>query len=329
MSDLQIVLGCSLVAIISWSVWLFRTSSSGYTPFEQNIDEKVSVIIPVYNEDPHLFKACVDSIVANNPDEIIIANDEFSNNSMEFLDSFGYENIVLITSKHGKRRAMADGCKAAKHNIIVYSDSDSIWRHNTKEELLRGFYSGDIAGVGTRQLVLNANKSIARRIANFMLNTKYLYFQQALSVKGIVSCLSGRTVAYRKQAVLDVLDEFEHETFLGAECVSGDDVSLTCLVLRNGYKTVYQSTSVIESEFPDSILKLCKMRIRWGRNSYRAYLKALADGWVFKRHPLLGLTMIYVMISPLIIFSLLYTTMHSPFIIGCALLFVAGRFVRG
>jgi hypothetical protein len=48
--------------------------------------------------------------------------------------------------------------------------------------------------------------------------------------KGAVSCLSGRTVAYRRSVALEVLPELVNETFFGRPCVSGDDGRLTWLV---------------------------------------------------------------------------------------------------
>ena len=48
-----------------------------------------------------------------------------------------------------------------------------------------------------------------------MLNTRYLDYVPAMSRGGGVACLSGRTAAYRRSAILPVLPALEHEIFLG------------------------------------------------------------------------------------------------------------------
>ena len=85
-----------------------------------------------------------------------------------------------------------------------------------------------------------------------MIDVRYLDYVRAQSRAGAVACLSGRTVAYRRDAVLPVLEHLEDEFFLGRRCVAGDDGRLTWLVLASGYKTVYQSSARAVSMFPDT-----------------------------------------------------------------------------
>jgi N-acetylglucosaminyltransferase len=44
-----------------------------------------------------------------------------------------------------------------------------------------------------------------------------------MSRRGGVACLSGRTAAYRRSAIIPLMPALEHEIFLGRECVAGDD----------------------------------------------------------------------------------------------------------
>jgi hyaluronan synthase len=115
---------------------------------------------------------------------------------------------------------------------------------------------------------------------------------------GAVACLSGRTAAYRRAAVLPVLENLENEFFLGRRCVAGDDGRLTWLVLASGYKTVHQSSARAISMFPSSFRAFVKQRVRWSRNSYRCYLTALYKGWLWRAPLVTKITVLQILLTP-------------------------------
>ena len=140
---------------------------------------------------------------------------------------------------------------------------------------------------------------IRRRVAYWLLNTRYLDYVPAMSRRGGVACLSGRTAAYRRSAITPLMPALEHEIFLGRECVAGDDGRLTWLVLAAGYRTVYQASAQADSMFPDSWAAFVKQRVRWSRNSYRTYLTALAQGWLWRQPLITQVTVLQVLVTPL------------------------------
>ena len=81
-----------------------------------------------------------------------------------------------------------------------------------------------------------------------------------------LSCLSGRTAAYRRKILVGLLDDFTGETFLGQPCMSGEDKRLTTLVLKAGWKTQHQGDALVWSTFPPDFQTFLKQRIRWTRN---------------------------------------------------------------
>jgi hyaluronan synthase len=115
---------------------------------------------------------------------------------------------------------------------------------------------------------------------------------------GAVACVSGRTGAYRRSAVMTVLDHLENEFFLGRRCISGDDGRLTWLILGSGYKTVHQSSAQALSMFPDTFRAFVKQRVRWGRNSYRCYLTAIWRGWLWRVPFVTKITVLQILLTP-------------------------------
>jgi len=112
-----------------------------------------------------------------------------------------------------------------------------------------------------------------------------------------VSCLSGRTAAYRTTLLQRMRDTFLNETFMGRPCMSGDDKRYTCLILESGYQTWNQLDARVYSTFNPRFSGFQKQRIRWSRNSFRSDLRALWQGWVW-RHPYLAIMLIDKTIAP-------------------------------
>ena len=89
----------------------------------------------------------------------------------------------------------------------------------------------------------------------------------AMSVVGAVGCLPGRTIAFRRQILLDYMDRFLAEKFLGVFIEVSGDRTLTNYTLMDGYRTAYQSTSMVYTDAPLHLKKLAKQQYRWARGS--------------------------------------------------------------
>ena len=201
--------------------------------------------------------------------------------------------------------------------------------------MLAPFADPRIGGVGTRQNVYQPETSIWRRIANWMIDVRYIDYVPSQGRSGAVACLSGRTAAYRRSAAMPVLGHLEHEFFLGRQCISGDDGRLTWLILAAGYKTVHQSTARTLSMFPDRPLPFLKQRLRWSRNSYRCYLTAIWKGWLWRRPLITQLTVLQFMLTPLTMGIAMVYLVHwffhpQQYVATIALVWLlGGRGIRG
>jgi len=88
-----------------------------------------------------------------------------------------------------------------------------------------------------------------------------------MSVLGTVGCLPGRTIAFRRTVLDDAMENFMHARFLGIFLEVSDDRTLTNECLKQGYKTVYQSSSLVYTDAPTSWPKMAKQQLRWARGS--------------------------------------------------------------
>ena len=276
-----------IVGLTSWLVWLVRrTLSHRYRPTLNDHRETVSVVVPVYREDPDVLERCLRTWISQQPFEVILVVDDRDAQVLDRLRILDLAGVCVLPWRHtGKRGALGAGIRTARGDIIVLADSDTSWQPGLLDAIQMPFADPHVGGVGTRQFVYARESNLMRRIAHWLLNTRYLDYVPAMSRTGSVPCLSGRTAAYRGDVIRPRLPLLEHEIFLGRECVSGDDGRLTWLVLAAGYRTVHQDSARAESMFPDSLAAFVKQRVRWSRNSYRCYLTAIGHGLALAAAP--------------------------------------------
>jgi cellulose synthase/poly-beta-1,6-N-acetylglucosamine synthase-like glycosyltransferase len=331
------LLPLGIVGLLSWSVWIVRvTLSKFYRPVPIGYLTTASVVVPSYREDPDTLSRCLQSWLAEDPDEVIVVPDLEDHEVIARLRQVADPRLRVIPFAHeGKRSALGVGMRAARSEVIVLSDSDTQWESGLLEAVLAPFADPKVGGVGTRQNVYKPDTSVWRRVADWMIDIRYLDYVPSQGRAGAVACLSGRTAAYRRSAVMPLLGHMEHEFFLGRLCISGDDGRLTWLMLAAGYKTVYQSTARTLSMFPDKPYPFLKQRLRWSRNSYRCYLTAIWKGWLWRQPLITQLTVLQFMFTPLTMGIALSYLVHWVFHPGQYVAMIAiawllvGRSVRG
>jgi cellulose synthase/poly-beta-1,6-N-acetylglucosamine synthase-like glycosyltransferase len=286
------VLGTPLgvLGLFRWACWLIRRVPAVlYRPIINNFRQPVSIVVPVYQEDPVIFRAAIESWLANRVSEVILVIDSSDARCQEIATH--YPVTVLVTDVPGKRDALRKGWNAASTPIVALVDSDTIWAPDVAAEVCKPFADPRIGGVGTRQSVYGT-KGFLARITDMFLDHRYFDENASQSFLGrAVSCLSGRTAVYRRDLLMDIEQEFMHETFWGVPCLSGDDKRLTTLILERGYLTYMQRTAEVWSTFPNTWRIFFKQRLRWARNTWRSDLRALSRPWVY-RHPFLAYTMV-------------------------------------
>jgi cellulose synthase/poly-beta-1,6-N-acetylglucosamine synthase-like glycosyltransferase len=286
------VLGTPLgvLGLIRWGCWLVRRIPAVlYRPVLDEYPLSLSLVVPVYQEDPRVFAVAIESWLANDVEEVILVIDASDKLCQEIARR--YPVTVLVTTVPGKRDALRRGWRRAQTDLVALVDSDTIWAHDVATEVCKPFADPRIGGVGTRQSVCGATGFLAR-ITDMFLDHRYFDENASQTLLGkAVSCLSGRTAIYRRELLLEIERDFMDERFWGVPCLSGDDKRLTTLILERGHLTYMQRTAEVWSTFPTRWRVFFRQRLRWARNTWRSDLRALSRGWVW-RHPFLAYTMI-------------------------------------
>lgn len=306
--DWQLLVPVGVVGILSWSIWLIRkVLSARYRSTVNGFRTSTSVVVPSFREDPDVLDRCLDSWLAQDPTEVIVVLDIEDDEAWRRLTAREDPRLTVLAFPHeGKRSALGVGIREATGNVLVLCDSDTHWAPGLLEAVQMPFADPAVGAVGTRQNVHEPMSSIWRRVADWIINLRYLDYVPATGRAGAVVCISGRTAAYRRSAVLPVLEHLEHEFFLGRRCIAGDDGRLTWLVLASGYKTVHQSSARAFSMFPGTFRAFVKQRVRWSRNSYRCYLTAVWKGWLWRQPLVSQITVLQILFTPVTMFAAIY-----------------------
>src|SRR5690242_9758217 len=214
-----------VLGMFRWLMWLTkRIPALFYRPIENDYDTTATIITPVYNEDPVLFRRALDSWAANQPDRIIAVVDVTDTVCMEIARGYPGVDVIPIDIP-GKRPALAAGVAASRTELVVLVDSDVIWEPDVLAKLKMPFADPTIGGVGTRQHMYPTNgarPTLWERLADIYLDIRYADEVPATTRWGrAVSCLSGRTAAYRTRLLQGLREPFLNEMFNGRPCMSG------------------------------------------------------------------------------------------------------------
>jgi len=291
-----------VAGVIVWAVWLYRwVLSRSYRPVSNTFRTTTSVVVPAFREDPELLIDALGTWLAQNPTEVIVVPDLADTEVIARLREVAARDPRLRVApfRHsGKRSALGVGIRLARCELLILTDSDTWWQPELLANVQMPFFDPKVAAVSTRQSVHQRWSSVWRVVADWILDLRYCDYVPAMGRAGAVICVSGRTAAYRRSAVMPVLEHLEHEFFLGRRCIAGDDGRLTWLMLASGYTTRYQSTALATSMFPSSFRGFVKQRVRWSRNSYRTYLTAVAKGWVWRVPFVSQITLLQILLTP-------------------------------
>jgi cellulose synthase/poly-beta-1,6-N-acetylglucosamine synthase-like glycosyltransferase len=286
---------------VIWVLWIIKMIlSTRYRPFTGNYTTSTSVVVPVVDEPLDLFRDVIGRMVEQQPGEIIVVINGAENPALVAVcDEFAPLVRWTHTPIPGKRNAVMIGTELSTGDITVLVDSDTVWTPGTLRELIKPFGDARVGGVTTRQRILDPERSWITRWADWLENSRALYSMPAQSVLGQVGCLPGRTIAFRRSILVKVMEKFMTERYMGVFLEVSDDRTLTNLTLKEGYRTVYQYTSLVYTDAPLEVKKLFKQQLRWARGSQYNTLRMLP--WMLGHAPMLALFFITDILMPFIL----------------------------
>lgn len=282
-----------------------------YNPAVQRDTEHeptVSFITPAKNEEKYIGMTLRGMLEVDYPArkiEIIAVNDGSTDRTLEEMMRVRQEagqkevkmRVISWKQNRGKRRAMAEGACLATGEILFFIDSDSFVKPLTVKETVKYFADPQVAAVSGHADVYNAHANLLTRMQAVRYFIAFKVYKGAEALFGSVTCCSGCSGAYRKAYVMEVLEPWLKQTFLGAPCTFGDDRSLTNFLLKK-WKVIYAPEAQVTTVVPDTWETFLKQQLRWKKSWTRESLRAGVFMW--RKHPLMAFSFFLGVLLPLV-----------------------------
>lgn len=312
-------------------------------PIDTKFTPGVTIIIPCFNEEKWIQKTILSCINQDYPIEkleVIVVDDCSTDKSAEKIKEIIHKlyeendfkvkdrlKYILMKENGGKREALSKGVLEAKHDLIVFVDSDSFLNPFAIRNLVQPFKDSKIGGVAGRTDVANTYTNNLTKIQSVRYYIAFRIMKAAESIFDTVTCLSGPLSCYRKEIILENMNSWLNQQFFGQKATFGDDRAMTNFVLRK-YRTSYQDSAICYTIVPNDHKVFLKQQMRWKRSWLRESL--IASKFMWKKEPLGSLTfyigvMVPVFAPIVVIYNLLYVPIvhrifPTTFLVGLLLM---------
>jgi len=258
----------------------------------------VTVLIPCYNEEA-VIASSVRQVLQSawtNMEILVIDDGSKDNTAAEVEANFkDHPKVRLLRFENGgKAMALNRGLAAARGDIIVALDADTLFGRSTIGRLARWFRDPRVGAVAGNALVGNQVNTVTRWQALEYVSAQNLE-RRALAALGTVTVVPGAVGAWRRQA-LDALGGFPHDTL-------AEDQDLTLAAQSAGWIVEFDPEAVAFTEAPQTVQGLLKQRFRWSFGTLQCVWKHRRDLFNRKR-PALG----FIALPQIWLFQIFLTT---------------------
>lgn len=171
--------------------------------------------------------------------------------------------ILDFPVNRGKTAVLNDGLRAAKHDLIVTIDGDSMLREDSMTQIVGRLLSDppNTQAVAGAVLVRNPRDNLVTGAQ------EWDYFHGIAAVKRMQSMYHGTLVA---QGAFSIYRRAALEAVGGwPDCV-GEDIVLTWAMLKQDYRIGYAEDAVVFTNVPATISQFAQQRKRWSRGLVEA-----------------------------------------------------------
>ncbi|MFJ3993243.1 glycosyltransferase [Streptomyces sp. NPDC090032] len=237
----------------------------------------VSILVPVYNEDPGYLRLGLESFLRQTrmPDSVHIVDDGSTSGDYGDVRRWweqaaahaGVATSWQVVANGGKRHAQAHAVRVSSEaDIYLTCDSDSCFAPNAVEEILVPFARPRVMSVAGIVIATNNRANWLVRVTDLWFVVCQLVDRSGQSAVGAVMVNSGPIAAYRAAVIRDNLGSYLNETFMARTVMFSDDSLLTLYAQQRGL-TVQQPRAICFTAMPEKWSHFSRMYLRWMRGS--------------------------------------------------------------
>jgi peptidoglycan-N-acetylglucosamine deacetylase len=292
----------------------------------------VTVLIAAYNEEKVIARTLEYLLRSTHPiGEIVVVDDGSTDGTAAAVRSVADrdERVRLLRQPNsGKWAALNNGFAAARHELVVTLDADTLFTPQTIARLVEQFHSPQVGAVAGVIKVGNYSTNVVTRWQALEYVTQIGLERAAGALMNAVMIVPGACAAWRRTAVLEA-GGYTNATM-------AEDCELTLALHRHGWRVEQADEAVAWTEAPETVDALLKQRVRWMYGTiqavwrHRAMLFRPRYGWLgMLVMPMTVLTIVVPLVfTPLILLGIVQTLFaQGPLALG--LYFVVFAVVYG
>jgi cellulose synthase/poly-beta-1,6-N-acetylglucosamine synthase-like glycosyltransferase len=221
---------------------------------KKDIAPSVSVIIAAHNEEMVIKNKLIQTLALDYPQnkfEIIVVSDASTDRTNEIVTSMCNERVRLLAfSQHnGKTFVQNQAAKAAKGEILVFSDATTVFHCQLLKKIVRNFADEEVGAVGG-ELVYKAKGQSSVGQGNGLYWRFEIFLKKRESQITSLVGVSGCCYAVKK----------EYYEEIKPELIS--DFVIAQLIYKKGKKVVYEPEAISYEETNDNERDEFRMRVR-------------------------------------------------------------------
>lgn len=339
-----------IAAVFLLSRYLFGALYKA-VPIDTSYTPGVTIVIPCFNEEKWIQRTIIGCMNQDYPIdklEVIVVDDCSDDNSVEKIkgiieelkkeERFDVDKRLkcFVQEKNvGKREALCTGVLNAKHDLVVFVDSDSFLDPFAIINLVQPFKDPKMGGVSGRTDVANTYTNILTKMQSVRYYIAFRIMKAAEGYFDAVTCLSGPLACYKKQIIMDNMEAWRNQKFLGQRATFGDDRAMTNFVLSK-HRTAYQDTAICSTIVPNKYKVFLKQQMRWKRSWLRESI--IAGKFMWKKEPFMSIFFYTGLLVPIlapiiVVYNLIYVPIihnvfPTTFIIGLLMMALMMSFAQ-
>lgn len=243
----------------------------------------VTVMMSCYNEGAAVWETIQSIHNSQYPPEKleIIAFDDCStdDDTWQWLQKAAndFSNVLVNRNQvnKGKPETLIDTALIAHNDIIICTDSDTLFDPLAIRELVACFKSPHIGAVGGVTGINNTNDSLVAQMQALLYSMNYYLYKPMENLSRNVQCLGGPLAAFRRELYLSLIPAIRSNDFLGLRVVRGEDRFITQQVLLSGLKTFVTLRARCWVNTPTTWQGYLKQQLRWRRSAIGQWFNTL------------------------------------------------------
>lgn len=269
-----IIFGIIFYAYMGYPIVLYLLSNLFYFKKKKEVNAynkwpNVSLLIAAYNEEKVISAKIENCLMLDYPKDLLhiwIASDGSSDNTNNIVKTYmaANENIHLLEfPRTGKSGIINQAMKSVKGEIVVFSDANTEYLHDSLKRLIKHFEDPGIGCVSGRLIYRNPGEIISGR-------GESIYWKYETTLKkmesklGYVAGANGAIYAIRK----DLFEPFSPRTI-------NDDFTISMKIVMNGFRSVYDENAVVYEDVAPTMESEFHRHVRDGAGHYIAVIHLL------------------------------------------------------